>query len=126
MAGSTGIKQALQKAREIAKARAEFESQEQAEPAESDLTEAECFVRLVIEMYASKLRVGMGILPDGMAIFIRLTYPTTCSDPHAGMVSFVVSNDTLGVLRKAVQALESAPKPPYWKPDQYARASTST
>jgi len=90
---------------------------------DEELDEAECFVRLVIAMYAYKLRVGMGVMPDGMAVFLRLSVPSEAKDPHAGMVSFVVSDDTLGVLRKAVSALEASPKPPYWKPDQFARGN---
>lgn len=111
---------ALQEARRTAMARAEAEAQEAPELPEVDLDEAECFVRLVIHMYASQLKLGMGVLPDGMAVFIRLTFPTKSQDPHAGLVAFVVSDDTSSVLRKAVQALEAPPKPPWWKPDQFA------
>jgi len=110
----------LQKARKSAMEDAQREADEAPPPDDEELDEAECFVRLVIEMYASKLKLGMGVLPDGMAVFIRLTYPTISKNPRAGMVSFVVSDDTLSVLRKAVQAIQAAPKPPYWKPDQFA------
>jgi hypothetical protein len=113
---------ALQEARKQAMARAAQEAADTPPPPNDDLDEAECFVRLVVAMYASKLKVGMGVLPDGMAVYLRLTMPSESTDERAGMVSFVVSDDTLSVLRKAVQALESAPKPPYWKPDQFARA----
>ena len=112
---------ALQEARKQAMARAAEEEAAKPPVVEEDLDEAECFVRLVIAMYASKLRLGMGVMPDGMAIFIRLSVPAESTDPHAGMVSFVVSDDTAGVLRKAVAALEAQPKLPFWKPDQFAR-----
>ena len=111
----------LQEARRQAMARAELEAAEAPELPVVDMDETECFVSLVIAMYASKLRLGMGVMPDGMAIFIRLSMPAESTDPHAGLVSFVVSDDTAGVLRKAVQALEAPPKPPWWKPDQFAR-----
>jgi hypothetical protein len=112
---------ALQQARRDAMARAELAATESNALPEVDLDETECFVRLVIAMYASGVRLGMGVMPDGMAIFIRLSVPTESVDPHSGMVSFVVSDDTAAVLRKAVQALEAPAKPPWWKPDQYAR-----
>lgn len=112
---------ALQQARTDAMARAEAEALEKPALPEVDLDESECFVRLVIGMYASQLRLGMGVMPDGMAIWIRLSIPTKSSDPRAGMVSFVVSDDTAAVLRKAVQAMEAPAKPPWWKPDQFAR-----
>jgi len=112
---------ALQEARRTAMARAEAEAKEAPELPEIDLDEAECFVRLVIHMFASQLKVGMGVMPDGMAIFVRLSVPTKSQDPHAGCVAFAVSDDTLSVLRKAVQAMEAPPKPPWWKPDQFAQ-----
>jgi hypothetical protein len=113
---------ALQEARRTAMARAEEQEAAKPPPIDETLTEAECFVRLVIAMYAYQLRVGMGVMPDGMAIFIRLSVPAESKDPHAGMVSFVVSDDTAAVLLKAVQALEAQPKPPFWKPDQFAQS----
>lgn len=119
---TTSAKKLVEEARHKAMARAAEEILTEVPGEDIDLDEAECFVRLVVEMYASKLKLGMGVLPDGMAVFIRLTYPTTSQDPHAGMVSFVVSDDTLSVLRKAVQALEAKAQPPYWKPDQFAVA----
>jgi len=112
----------LEKAREAAMARAKAEKEAAPPPPEAiDLDEAECFVRLVIEMYSSGLRLGMGVMPDGMAVWIRLSVPSKATSPYAGLVSFVISDDTTTVLRKAVVSLEAAPRPPYWKPDQFAR-----
>lgn len=114
----------LEKAREAAMARAKAAAEAAPPPPQlEDLDEAECFVRLVISMYASGLKVGMGAMPDGMAIWIRLSVPSGAESPYAGMVSFIVSDDTLGVLRKAVAALEAKPQPPFWKTDQFARAN---
>jgi hypothetical protein len=113
--------EALEAARAVAKARAEKEALEAPPPVQHDEDEAACFVRLVIEMFTSGLKVGMGTMPDGMAVWIRLSMPRSAESPYAGMVSFVVSDDTLTVLRKAVASLEAAPKLPYWKPDQYAK-----
>lgn len=112
---------ALQQARKDAASRAEKAAAEAPKVDDIDLDEAECFVRLVISMYASQLRLGMGVMPDGMAVFVRLSIPSASTDPRAGMVSFVVSDDTTSVLRKAVSALEAPAKPPWWKPDQFAR-----
>jgi hypothetical protein len=111
----------LEKAKKLAKARAEQAALEAPPPPQNDEDEASCFVRLVIEMFTSGMRLGMGTMPDGMAVWIRLSVPSAAESPYAGLVSFVVSDDTLTVLRKAVASLEAAPKPPYWKPDQYAR-----
>jgi hypothetical protein len=111
---------ALEDARKAAMARAEESANAEAEAEALDLDEAECFVRLVIGMYASQLKVGMGVMPDGMAIYIRLSIPKTSSDSRAGMVSFVVSNDTTAVLLKAVSALEASAQSNFWKPDRFA------
>jgi len=116
----------LEKAKKAAKLRAEKAAKEAPPPREVDDDEAACFVRLVIEMFTSGLRLGMGTMPDGMAVWIRLSIPREAESPYAGLVSFVVSDDTLTVLRKAVASLEAAPQPPYWKPDQFARGNAST
>lgn len=114
----------LDRAKKIAQARAAQKALETPPPVPSDEDEAACLVRLVIEMFASSLKLGMGTMPDGMAVWIRLSVPSGSESPYAGMVSFVVSDDTLTVLRKAVASLEASPKPPYWKPDQFARTQS--
>lgn len=116
----------LEKAKEIARKRADEAAKAAPPPTPSDEDEAACFVRLVIEMFTSGMRLGMGTMPDGMAVWIRLSVPREAESPYAGMVSFVVSDDTLTVLRKAVASLEAAPRAPYWKPDQFARANAQT
>jgi len=121
-AQNEALKAAMQKAQEEAAKKAA----EAPPPPTYDEDEAACFVRLVIEMFTSGLKLGMGTMPDGMAIWIRLSVPSGSSSPYAGMVSFVVSDDTLAVLRKAVASLEAAPKAPYWKPDQFARTNTTS
>jgi hypothetical protein len=113
---------ALEAAQKAAQARAALEAAQAPDVPPIDLDEAECFIQLVIESYASGMRLGMGTMPDGMAIWIRLSVPSKAASPYAGMVAFLVSDDTLAVLRKAVAALEAAPKAPFWKPDQYATA----
>jgi len=113
---------ALEAAQKAAALRAKEEAAKAPPPVESDLDEAECFVQLVIESYASGLKMGMGTMPDGMAIWMRLSVPSQADSPYAGMVSFLISDDTLTVLRKAVASLEAPAKPPYWKPDQFARS----
>jgi hypothetical protein len=114
---------ALEAAQKAAAARAKEEAAKTPPPVEVDLDEAECFVQLVIESYSSGMRMGMGTMPDGMAIWMRLSVPSTATSPYAGMVAFLVSDDTLTVLRKAVASLEAPAKPPYWKPDQFARTN---
>jgi len=111
----------LEKAKKTAQARAKQAALETPKPPEVDDNEAACFVRLVIEMFTSGMRLGMGVMPDGMAVWIRLSVPSTAESPYAGLVSFVISDDSLSVLRKAVASLEATPRPPYWKPDQFAR-----
>lgn len=115
----------LKEAQERAKVRAKERLEAEPQPDVSDLSEAECFVRLVIAMYAFQLGVGMGVLPDGMAIWIRLRVPADSSDERAGMVAFVAHNDPATVLRKAVLALEASPKSNWWKPDRFAASQTA-
>jgi len=111
----------LAEARKGAMARAE-EAANTTPPVDvGDYDEAECFVRLAVWMYACDLRLGMGHMPDGMALWIRLSVPTSSSDPHAGMVSFVVTDDTRALLNKAVAAMDAKPQAPWWKPDQFAK-----
>lgn len=125
--GNSNALQTLKAAQEMAQARAKEERDNQPPPPDvSDLDEAECFVRLVIAMYASQLTLGMGVLPDGMAVYLRLRVPSKSTDPRAGMVSFVASDDTLSLLRKAVCALEASETSRWWKPDRFANGPPTT
>lgn len=112
---------ALEQARLTAAARAEDRASQEPEPAPSEESVEDCMLRLVVYCYASELKVGMGVMPDGMAIWIRLGFPKTSRDERAGLVSFCVSDTLQAVLWKAMAALDSGPKSTYWKPDQYAR-----
>ncbi len=111
---------ALEDARRQAIERAKELEESFPEPTTIDYSTDECVTQLVIAMYALGLKVGMGVMPDGMAIYVRLSVPGKSVDPRAGMVSFVVHNDPTEVLRKAIQALEASAQSNYWKPDQYA------
>lgn len=111
---------ALEVARQQAIERAKELEESFPEPQTIDYSQEECFTQLVIAMYALGLKLGMGVMPDGMAIYIRLSVPSNSVDPRAGMVSFVVHNDPTEVLRKAVLALEASEKSAYWKPDRFA------
>ena len=71
-------------------------------------------------MYTSGVGVGLGVMPDGMAIWIRLRVPEKSKDPRAGQVAFVAHNDPEVVWQKAVQALESSVTSNWWKPDRFA------
>jgi len=86
-----------------------------------DLDEAECLVQLFVEMLGTGLKMGLGAMPDGLAFWVRLSVPSEATSPYAGMVSFLVADEPAAALRKAVAALEASPKPPFWKPDQFAR-----
>ena len=112
---------ALEDARRSAMARSEERDNAEPEPVPSEESVEDCMLRLAIYMYAHELKVGMGVMPDGMAIFLRLGFPKTATDPRAGMVSFCVAQDLQGVLWKAMAALDSGEKSRYWKPDQFAR-----
>lgn len=111
---------ALEEARKEAMARAEEQTEETAKQDYSDLSFEDCFIRLFIEMYASQLKVGFGVMPDGMACFARLSYPAASKDPRAGRVSFIVSNEHSALLLKCMDALDASEKSQYWKPDRYA------
>jgi hypothetical protein len=115
---------ALAEARKIAIERAKELEESFPEQETVDYSIDECFTQLIISMYASGLKLGMGVMPDGMAIYVRLSMPNGGVDPRAGMVSFVVHNDPTEVLRKAVLALEASEKSAYWKPDRFAAAKT--
>lgn len=111
----------LEAAKAAASARAKEEAAKAPQLSEVDLDAEECLVQLAVESFASGLRMGMGTMPDGMAIWMRLSMPSKASSAYAGLVAFLISDDPLTVLRKAVAALEAPPKPPFWKPDQFAR-----
>jgi len=113
----------LKDARKAAVARAKEETQPD-EPTDAfGLTVEECYVRLAVSMFASGLGLGMGVMPDGMALWIRLRMPSKAKDPRAGMVAFVAHTDPLIVWQKAVQALESSAQSNWWKPDRFATPS---
>lgn len=116
---------ALQEAQKAAQQRAK--DQAALEPAAdvSDLSESECWVRLIIAMYASQLNMGVGVMPDGMAVWIRLRVPASSTDPRAGRVAFVAHNDPAVVLQKAVLALEASPQSNWWKPDRFAQGQAT-
>ena len=114
--------QSLAEAKKAAKARAKAEADAAPKSDPSDREETECFVHLVIAMYSTGLKMGLGVMPDGMAIYVRLSMPASSTDPRAGMVSFVVSQDTRSVLNKAVDALEASERSQYWKPDRFAQS----
>ena len=118
--GKPDALKALEVARQQAIERAKELEESFPEEQAVDYSVDECVTQLVIAMYALGLKLGMGVMPDGMAIYIRLSVPSKSVDPRAGMVSFVVHNDPTEVLRKAVQALEASAKSAYWKPDRFA------
>ena len=108
-------------ARAAAKARAARKETEGPSRDVSDRDEAACFQHLIIAMFLIDLKVGMGVMPDGMAIYVRLSIPRSAEDDRAGMVSFVVSDEPRSVLNKAVDSLESSAQSNYWKPDRFAK-----
>lgn len=116
---------ALQAAQKVAQQRAKVKAESDKFVDSSDLSDSECIVQLVVAMYASQLSLGMGVLPDGMAIWIRLRIPKDSTDPRAGMVAFVAHNDPSVVLRKAVYALEAPSQSNWWKPDRFAGGQTA-
>lgn len=112
---------ALEVARKQAQVRAK-ELEEDFPPERSiDLSAEECYVQLVIAMFACGLKLGLGVMPDGMAIWLRLSMPSASVDPRAGMVSFLVHPDPTELLRKGILALEASERSAYWKPDQFAK-----
>lgn len=110
----------LEKARQAAMARAK-EAVAASPPSDvSDLSIEDCFIRVLVEMFASGIGLGVGTMPDGMAIWIRLRMPTEAKDPRSGHVAFVAHNDPQVVWQKAVLALESSSPGQWWKPDRFA------
>lgn len=118
--GKTDAPTPLDIARRQAIERAQELAESFPEAATIDYSSDECITQLVIAMYALGLKLGMGVMPDGMAIYIRLSVPRGSVDPRSGMVSFVVHNDPVEVLRKSIQALEASAQSAYWKPDRFA------
>ena len=111
----------LRAAQKTAVARAKEEAAPE-EPSDAfSLSIEECYVRIVIAMYTSGIGLGLGVMPDGMALWIRLRVPTKSKDPRAGHVAFVAHNDPAVVWQKAVQALESSVGSNWWKPDRFAQ-----
>lgn len=115
----------LKKARGIAVARAKEEAKPE-EPTDAfNLSVEECYIRVVISMFASGVGVGMGVMPDGMALWVRLRMPAQSKDPRAGRVAFVAHSDPQIVWQKAVQALESPADSNWWKPDRFAAPAST-
>jgi hypothetical protein len=102
-------------------ARAEERANQEPEPSVGEETMDEAMATLAIWMYAHELKLSMGVMPDGMALWVRLGFPKASTDERAGMVSFLVSDQLETVLRKSLASLEASAKSNYWKPDQYAR-----
>lgn len=113
----------LEAARKAAVDRAKAEAAEKPPSDVSDLTVEECYIRVLVEMFALGVGLGVGVMPDGMAIWIRLRVPAKAKDPRAGHVAFVAHNDPTTVWQKAVLALESASPGQWWKPDRFATPS---
>lgn len=107
-------------ARQAAQAAAAARSAAEPSVETFDGDEAVCFVQLAVACYLDGFVVGMGAMPDGSALWIRLRCPASSENARAGMVAFVVSDDTLGLLQKAVSALEASPDSKWWKVDQFA------
>jgi hypothetical protein len=110
---------ALQEAQKSAQTAAKLRQEN--EPAQAEVTddEAACFVHLAVAAYRHQVVVGMGAMPDGSGLWLRLRVPSASDHPCAGMVAFCVSDDSLGLLQKAVSALDSTPKSKWWKPDRF-------
>lgn len=113
---------ALQKAQRDRQAQALKEAAETPPADRPDLNHEEALVRLCVSMYAWGATFGMGALPDGSGIYGRVRMPGKADHPCAGMVAFVVSDDPLTVLLKALAALDSSPTSKFWKPDQFAKS----
>jgi len=111
----------LKEAKSAAKRRAEAQAAKEVEDAPSiEYSVEECLVLLTIEMFRTGLTVGMGVLPDGMAVYVRLRMPSQADDPRAGQVAFLAGSDAPSALLKAVYALDAPPNGTYWKPDKFA------
>lgn len=113
---------ALQTAQKARQAQARKEALEApVQEVDESLDAAEAIIQLSVECYAHGATFALGALPDGSAIYGRIRIPGKSSHPCAGMVAFVVSDDPVQVLRKALAALASPPTSKFWKPDQYAQ-----
>lgn len=115
--------QKLKEAKAQAKKRlaAEEEARKLDEP-DVEYSTDELLTLLTIEMFRTGLTLGMGILPDGMATFVRLRMPGKADDPRAGQVAFLAGSDAHSALTKAVQCLDAPANGTYWKPDRFAQS----
>jgi hypothetical protein len=123
MASKPDALSALEMARKASSARAKEAALAAPPEPKIDDTLEDCAVQLVVYMFTYGLKVGMGVMPDGMAIFIRLSMPRGLEDERAGMVAFVVHNDPTEVYRKAILALQASARSAYWKPDRFAQST---
>jgi len=119
MKGQPDALRALENAQKTARKRAQDQIAADPPPAEVELDEAGCFVQLAVACYGWGCVLGMGVMQDGSALWLRIRMPPTSTHACAGMVAFVVSDDTLAILQKAVQALDASPHSKWWKPDKY-------
>jgi hypothetical protein len=121
MDGQAALAKRLSEAKQQAKKRAEAEAEAaKLDAPQIDYSVEECLVLLQIEMFRTGLTLGMGVLPDGMATYVRLRMPSKADDPRAGQVAFLAGADPLSTLTKAVYCLEAPPNGAYWKPDRFA------
>ena len=115
---------ALSKARDAAMARAAQEAANQPpQPPDPEWDIEECFVRLAIDMFSLPCKVGLGVMPDGMALFGRVSVPTSSTDHRAGAMAFVVSDEPQTLLRKLVSCLDDPAYGAFWKPDRFAQGA---
>lgn len=122
MANAPDALRALQAAQKARQAQAKKEAAEApVQEVDDSLDAAEALIQLSVECYAHGATFGLGALPDGSAIYGRVRIPGKSQHPCAGMVAFVVSDDPVQVMRKALAALASAPTSKFWKPDQFAQ-----
>lgn len=72
-----------------------------------------------VELYANGLKISIGSLKDGSALFCRLSFPKWSDSGYKGLTTFAASDTLEKALRKAY-GHTSTTHASVWKVDQYS------
>ena len=72
-----------------------------------------------LEMYANGLKVSLGSLKDGSALFVRFSFPKWSDSGYKGLTTFAASDTLEKAIRKAY-GHTSTTHSSVWKVDQYS------
>lgn len=109
----------LQAAREKARNRPDTDDGLGADwPNIEDYSLQEALEYIEVEMYENGLKVSLGSLKDGSALFVRFSFPKWSDSGYKGLTTFAASDTLEKALRKAY-GHTSTTHASVWKVDQF-------